>query len=986
MANYSNLLAVIAANIYQNNNNEVTADMVKTAMNEMVNSLGDGFQEYGFATPDGSPSHNSDVKAAYLAILPGQYTNYGGFELNDEQIAIFTYTGSWASEIHTMLGTARIDSALFKEKAVEATGVPASSTSVPLSGDFYLKAGVSYALKGVFNAQPAAGSEARVYVLAAGTTTPAIAQISLLAASWDTEKSAAFSVTKDGMYYLVYRYISTAPGVSLTAHIDNPLYYQVNGALSLYKLRKGVVALGALIVGKTWGNDDNPVTNGYRLSTQIFRWANSHFKVSCNYAGGYSYYIYKKVNGAFVGIATNQTTDKEFTFEASEMYVAVRAGGNLVTDADVAACGLVITLLEDTYRIVPDVDKEAEKLDAKIDSVADILISDYSTQTQFPADDTAITRASDDFFMKAGLQYTFKAQFDAEPTEDAQVNLWIFKTGTTSGNIGRVILYGGESWDGPRSVVVTPQEDGQYYIGYRVIYGGVQSVTISASIDNPFSRPTPDDESSLPEYYFPYIDERVLAAKREMAKCGAGSAAMFFITDTHHPQNYGQSGRMLRYLSERLQIRTLLYGGDICPSLTSSWGGKEESAEDALYLSDNAITIVLSNVIAKIYRVKGNHDYSVANYKAWESGKTYKAGDVVVWAASNTGGVGDNYSYTCLVGNSDVAFDPDKWDKGEYGGHNLSQIESQRLILADAEANAAAVFPNNGTKGAYYYFDVPRSKMRVLCWDTSDSDLGFTGISNVTERISDEQFKWMIEEAILTTPAGYSIVCLSHIPAYINQSIGRGTLYETATWEIAKRSLYAAVNGKTSVTIGGVSYDFANFAPNIILDLAGHTHADCITKVDGLFAISTAGDWWSDHAKDSPVYQHFGITSLASRVGGTTKEQSFDVVVFDPANDYIKFLRIGAGIDRFVKLTQESVEAGSTLQITSDLTGTLEYYVFDANLRSSTPAANGYYYPTQTLASIDSDGLLTAIAAGEVVVMAYDTDNEIVEVFGVTIE
>ena len=35
MANYANLLATIAANIYTNHNNEVTAEMVKTAVDAM---------------------------------------------------------------------------------------------------------------------------------------------------------------------------------------------------------------------------------------------------------------------------------------------------------------------------------------------------------------------------------------------------------------------------------------------------------------------------------------------------------------------------------------------------------------------------------------------------------------------------------------------------------------------------------------------------------------------------------------------------------------------------------------------------------------------------------------------------------------------------------------------------------------------------------------------------------------------------------------
>ena len=43
MANYSNLLATIAANIYTNGNGEITAAMVKTALDAVVAALAAGY-------------------------------------------------------------------------------------------------------------------------------------------------------------------------------------------------------------------------------------------------------------------------------------------------------------------------------------------------------------------------------------------------------------------------------------------------------------------------------------------------------------------------------------------------------------------------------------------------------------------------------------------------------------------------------------------------------------------------------------------------------------------------------------------------------------------------------------------------------------------------------------------------------------------------------------------------------------------------------
>lgn len=99
MANYANLLATIAANIYTNGNQEVTAAMVKTAMNEVVNTLGAGYQFMGVAHPSDTPIGYSDLLAFWLTSEAGTYTNFGGLVLNDGEVAILKYNGSWSKEV-----------------------------------------------------------------------------------------------------------------------------------------------------------------------------------------------------------------------------------------------------------------------------------------------------------------------------------------------------------------------------------------------------------------------------------------------------------------------------------------------------------------------------------------------------------------------------------------------------------------------------------------------------------------------------------------------------------------------------------------------------------------------------------------------------------------------------------------------------------------------------------------------------------------------
>lgn len=118
MAAYDNLRAVIAANVYQNNNNEVTADMVKAAMEAMVASLGAEFQFGGVADPDDNPG-TPDYKVAYLASTPGTYTNFGGKILAEGEVAILLWNGSaWSkkeTDIATSSALAELDGEVVKD-------------------------------------------------------------------------------------------------------------------------------------------------------------------------------------------------------------------------------------------------------------------------------------------------------------------------------------------------------------------------------------------------------------------------------------------------------------------------------------------------------------------------------------------------------------------------------------------------------------------------------------------------------------------------------------------------------------------------------------------------------------------------------------------------------------------------------------------------------------------------------------------------------
>lgn len=99
MANYANLLAQIAANIYSNNNQDITGDALQLQLNAIVASLGAGYQFMGVAHPADTPSGYADLRAFWLAGDAGIYTNFGGLVLNYDEVAVIKYDGNgWSKE------------------------------------------------------------------------------------------------------------------------------------------------------------------------------------------------------------------------------------------------------------------------------------------------------------------------------------------------------------------------------------------------------------------------------------------------------------------------------------------------------------------------------------------------------------------------------------------------------------------------------------------------------------------------------------------------------------------------------------------------------------------------------------------------------------------------------------------------------------------------------------------------------------------------
>lgn len=94
MANYQLLKADIDEKVYQNGHQEITGINLNSVLNQMVTTLGEGYQFAGVATKDTNPEV-SDAKVFYIANGKGTYTNFGSLEVTEDDVVVLYWDSSW---------------------------------------------------------------------------------------------------------------------------------------------------------------------------------------------------------------------------------------------------------------------------------------------------------------------------------------------------------------------------------------------------------------------------------------------------------------------------------------------------------------------------------------------------------------------------------------------------------------------------------------------------------------------------------------------------------------------------------------------------------------------------------------------------------------------------------------------------------------------------------------------------------------------------
>ena len=94
MSNYNSLKATINANIKQNGNQEITGQILNSVLNQMVTTLGAGYQFAGVATIATNPG-TPDAKVFYIANGNGTYEKFGGINVTEDEVVVLYWDSAW---------------------------------------------------------------------------------------------------------------------------------------------------------------------------------------------------------------------------------------------------------------------------------------------------------------------------------------------------------------------------------------------------------------------------------------------------------------------------------------------------------------------------------------------------------------------------------------------------------------------------------------------------------------------------------------------------------------------------------------------------------------------------------------------------------------------------------------------------------------------------------------------------------------------------
>lgn len=413
---------------------------------------------------------------------------------------------------------------------------------------------------------------------------------------------------------------------------------------------------------------------------------------------------------------------------------------------------------------------------------------------------------------------------------------------------------------------------------------------------------------NIPNYYNDYLDSISMKILSKITNSGIGFDGFFFVTDSHTGGNALRSGHLIAELMARTGIGKGIFGGDI----------------------------VTANI---------ENDYSNCCKHVFNPIK--KAGVLLVAKG--------NHDFNCPMsfsGKPDIALT-------QQSSVNMLRGWNDKKIISN----------DNDSECCYGYYDEPAKKLRYIILDTTDY-VHDTSIawSNENFRISDTQFFWIVDNAILTTPAEYGLVFIAHCPMTKNTGIGSDWNGINYTYQDIVKIMEGINNKEPSITLRSKSYNLSNLNNvDVICMINGHMHKDMQTYQNGVLHITTANDSLSPDLPKSPFFHDF----IPPRQINTIYEQLFDAYIVDRSKKTVETIRFGAGFDRTFNLKNIKINVGEETSLQSKFTNISRWVSYDNDSATQEDEIIKY---TSNVVSV-SNGNIRALTRGEATVFAEDASQ-----------
>lgn len=412
-----------------------------------------------------------------------------------------------------------------------------------------------------------------------------------------------------------------------------------------------------------------------------------------------------------------------------------------------------------------------------------------------------------------------------------------------------------------------------------------------------------EDLPKVPSYYDSYLAELVAKVNRNRMEKGC-DAGFIFITDPHVRANHKVSGALVARLVRATGLETVLCGGDLCEAFGADYPSDRAAVDYAIDTFREKWVVPIRAAGGRLYTAKGNHDFNVRHSMKAEDG---------------------NRGFT-------------------YPG-----TKSHEILVGEFTERDAVTNPDDPT-ACYFYVDRPDEKLRYIVADTTDSETSGDVAWGVRPGIHGCQLGWLAR-AFETTPAGYRVVVMHHIP------------------------IAGVVANANDVRMFGAFRELVErHADKVILDLTGHYHAERQTFRRGILHMTEPCDAaYGDYIAGSAPW----CGDLPKKTRGTVHEQTFTILQFSADRTRVFATRVGGGQDREIRLDVRKVAVGETFRADGYAKGVkTRFACYDGDTVTFKPDPNNRWgslieYKNE-FAEISADGVVTAKKPGPVVVLAMD--------------